>query len=1331
MKYIFLGLSLILFLPIYLKGGNYRFSQIDGNIGLSHNNVKSICQDSYGFMWFGTRNRLNRYDGITCKVFNCYDSETKRGNNNISALFEGPDKELWVGTDKGVFIFDPVAEKFSSFDLQSKEGVSIIDWITDIRQDNNNNIWIVAPNQGVFRYNLKTKKLHYYIVVKDLSPSQSNPQCIAIEKSGRVWIGANGAGIFLYNSSNDTFTQYLGDADGQHSLAGKNIYTICHDKDHIIVGIHEENLLRLDKRRNTLEEMDTREINKKIIRCITPLNDNEIWVGTQYGLFIINDDTNSIIHAIEDPINSYSLSDNFIECVYEDREGGIWIGTNFGGVNYYRNRNDKFEKYFPTSDPGSINSHRIRELVEDKSGDIWVGTDDAGVFIFNTETQKFKALNSLYPRQALAMLALKTAVWIGYFKDGLDIVERPQNKITHYSADVLQLNEESIYALCEDRYGNIWLGNGWGVFVRYKNSSKFERLNIFGLSFIFDIIEDSEGYIWIATMGSGVFQYDQNKDKVIHYTHTDENSISSNSVSSITEDHLGQIWFSTDRGGICVFNKEEKKFKSYSIKDGLPDDIAYKILEDKNYNLWFGTNKGLVRFNPQTKQVRVFTQNEGLLSNQFNYKSALKSNSGKLYFGCLEGLIAFTPEEFQKNTFIPPVYITKLSLFNKEINPNEKGSPLAKSIVHTDKITLPYNETNITLNFVSLSYIAPLANKYAFKMDGIDADWIYTQNNNSASYSNLHPGKYLFRVKASNNDELWNEREAQLEIIILPPWWASKIAYIIYIVLFCAITYYVIYFSIKRYKKRGEEQQRLFEIEKERELYETKVDFFTEIAHEIRTPVTLISGPLEAIIEQQIPDEGIKRNLQYIKQNTNNLLDLINQLLDFRKVDSHKFLINLKIVDVSALLKENIEKFRHQALTTPKKVNINFTDDNLEPVLAAVDREGITKIINNLLSNAMKYSSKNIEILITHDDVYFTIEVINDGVIVPDEFKEKIFEPFFQVKALHKDTTGSGIGLSLARTLAELHDGYLFYSSANGLNNFILKVPISHEQENTDDINILIENDSDQYIYNQDNLMKRKLRPETILIVEDNTDMLSFISNEMQAKYEVIKATNGTEAFQILKQEMIDIVISDIMMPGMDGFELCQTIKTDIELSHIIVILLTARNDLNSKIKGLEIGADAYVEKPFSLHYLQTLIVSLINNRRRDMKLLTAKPFMSMNQTGMSKANEQFLNKIIEIINKNIAEPSFSVESLSEAMHMSRSSLHRKIKSIIDSSPTDFIRLIRLQKAAELIQDGKYRINEICYLVGFNSPSYFIKLFQNHYGMTPKDFEKQSKEMNK
>lgn len=1304
---------------------NYYFSRVDSESGLSQINVKSILQDSYGFMWFGTRNRLNRFDGISNKVFDCYDPILRRRNNNISAIFEDKNKNLWIGTDKGIYIFDPVYEKFSFFIDKTTTNIQITDWVSDIQSDLENNIWIVIPNEGLFRYNINLDKLFHYPIGNIETPNQGgNPQCLFIEKSGMVWVGTNGNGVYLYDKQSDTFSQYLADNNGS-SLRGENIYTMCDYGDELILGIHEGRLRKFHKRKNTLTDVNAPEVHFKIIRHVLR-KDNELWVGTDAGLFIINELENYVIQLREDPMYSHSLSDNIIDKIYLDKENGVWIGTRFGGVNHLAKKGIDFECYVPLSTGNSINSRRLRGMKEDSEGNIWIASEEMGLTLFNPKTKSFKRIgeNKLIDNyknsKILSIYLEENQAWVGFFKNGLDIIELPSYKTNHQSAEALNLDEASVYAICEDRHGKIWIGNGWGVFVGDKHRKDFKRVDEFGLSYIFDIMEDSKGYIWVATLGNGIFKYNPYSNQFSHYMNDieDENSLSSNSISDITETSLGDIWFSTDRGGICRYNESSDSFTSFSLKDGLPDDIAFKIIEDKNHNLWFGTNNGLVKFNPQTKSVKVFSKNDGLPINQFNYKSALQSSSGKFYFGGLNGLIAFDPYNFVENKFIPPVYITRLTLFNREYDLHTEDSPLKKAIYQTKKIILNYNQSNIGFEFVALSYTAPKANRYAYIMEGIDNEWTYTNTNQSASYAKLAPGKYTFKVKGSNNDGIWNDEGTQIEIEILPPWWQSNLALIIYFAMFFSIVYYSLISYRKKTEKRHAEKQRLFESEKEKELYSSKVEFFTNIAHEIRTPVTLINGPLESMLELDIQNPELNKSLNVMKKSTSELLGLVNQLLDFRKVDSNKFLLNITKQNISALLDDIYSNFEPTARHQHKTIKFLLPDKD---VYMPFDIGAISKVFNNLFTNALRYSDHYIEIILKEENELVSIQFRNDGDIIPAELREKIFDPFFQVNKHRNNTSSSGIGLSLARSLTELHHGKLLYNEYKNMNEFVVQLPSIQFNARPEPV------PENNYIVEDDELINDKNNAEIILVVEDNPEMLDFIAYKLQKKMHFIVevAQNGKEALQILKEKNIDIILSDVMMPEMDGFELCKNVKEDIEFSHIPVVLLTARNDLESKIHGLKMGADAYVEKPFSMNHLNTQLTTLLNNRKKERESFMRKPFLPVQNIGMNKADEQFIQKIIDIIQENITDSEFNVERLSEHVYMSRSSLHRKIKALTELTPVDFIRLIRLKKSVELIQIGDYRVSEVCYLVGINSPSYFIKLFQKQFGMTPKEFIKQ------
>ena len=1304
-----------------ISTANYYFSQTDGKSGLSQNHVRSIIQDSYGFIWIGTRNRLNRYSGTNIKVYDCYDPVLKRGDNNISSLFEDDDRKLWVGTDKGVFLFDPIREQFSFLEAATDDNVRIVDWVAAICQDFNDNIWIVVPNQGLFRYHTPDKQLSLYSLGRSHDQGEGNPQCICVEPNGMVWCGTNEKGVYLYNKATDSFVQYLGNNNGS-VLEDKNIYSMCDYGDDLILGIHEGGLLKLNKRQNTTSTVDVPELHNKIINNVINI-DQKLWVGTNAGLFIIDELKQSVVHVQKDPMVPSSLSDNVIQKIYQDKENGIWIGTLFGGVNYLSQKGFDFEYYVPSSKKNSLQGRRLRELKEDHNGNIWIATEDAGLNIFDPKKNEFKQVN-LKSKQSnndndiiLGMLLKENEAWVGSFKNGLDVISLPQFAIRHYSGINLGIDEASVYVICQDRQGQIWMGNGWHV---YKTDHKLRQITLmkqFGFNFIYDIMEDSDGIIWVATVGNGMYRYNPATDRVTHYVKNanDSTSLSSNSVTDITETSLGEIWLSTDRGGICRYNKDTDNFTSFSFQDGLPDDITFKIVEDIEHHLWFGTNNGLVRFNPSTQEVKVFSNNNGLPFKEFNYKSALASSNGKLYFGGLDGLITFDPYNFKKNEYIPPVYITQLTIFNQEIDLNTKDSPLTKSISHSKKITLNHNQANIGLEFVTLSYAAPQANQYAYKMEGIDTNWTYINSGNRVSYAMLPPGKYLFRVKGSNNDGLWNESGASLEIEILPPWWQSSVALLSYLLLFLVFGAFGVYLYNLRMDKKRTEAQRLFETEKETELYNSKVEFFTNIAHEIRTPVTLINGPLESLIETDFQDKEVGKSLRVMKKQTSALLGLVNQLLDFRKMDDNKFLLNMAVINFSELLRIVYSYFEPAFLQKEKAVTLLLPADDL---WIQADSEALVKVLNNLYSNALRYSEKNIEIALVSDDLFAYAKIRNDGRLVPADDREKIFDPFYQSNQHMNNNSSSGMGLSLARSISELHEGRLYYHEHEGLNEFVLKLPI----QQTEAVKEIVP--EDDYVLAEPDIDTDNQHLSSILIVEDNEDMLSFIAGKLKAQFTVEKATDGVEALNALATKNIDLVLTDIMMPDMDGFELCRNIKGNLDYCHIPVVLLTAKTDLKSKIHGLETGADAYIEKPFSINHLMVQLTAILNNRQREKEAFKRNPLLSVQQIGMNKADEKFIQQIMDIIQKNITDAGFNVERLSECACMSRSNLHRKIKALTELSPTEFIRFVRIKRAAELIKDEGYRSGEVCFFVGINSPSYFIKVFQKQFGITPKEFEK-------
>lgn len=1320
---LFSTILLFLFFFINVAARELYFSKVNGDNGLSESNVKAIAQDSYGFMWFGTKNGLDRYDGKYIKTFNVYDPVTGRNDRNVAAIQEDDNKRLWIGTDTGIFIFDPITEQFSFFQHTASNGGFLDNWVADIKKDNHGNIWIVIPGQGVFKYLIKEDKLIEYRLAENQDQIKS-PQCIFISNSGEIWIGSNGMGIFLFDETVNKFVRFLNDKSG-NSLENKNVFTMCEYRNKLVLGIHEGKLMCWDMKSNMLQDFNTPEVHNKIIRQVVSYNNRELLIATQNGLFVYNEMEKKLTHYREDGLNPYSLSDNTIYSIYKDREEGIWVGTLLGGVNYAPNRNVEFEKYVPSNNRHSLSTKKIRELSEDPHGNIWIGTEDGGVNIFDPGKKTFSVFEKA--RNNITNLALYndgSRMYLGHFKRELDVVDLSSKTVRHYSQKELGLNEESICAFLKDSRGRYWLGNAREINLCEDESFRFKPRHDIANGYIYDIQEDQKGNIWIATIGSGVYCYNPETGESKHFLHDsrDSTSLSSNTVSSITIDPRDIVWLSTDRGGLCCYNRNEDNFTTYSIKDGFPDDVVYKVLVDKQYNLWFGTNKGLVKFNPDTKSVRVFTKSDGLLGNQFSYKSALASRNGKFYFGGIDGLISFNPYYELKNSNVPPVYITHMYIYNKEVNLGDADSPLSKSLLFPQEIKLDYKQSNISFNFAVLSYSATAANAYAYKLEGVDRDWIYTYNQ-SAFYSQLLPGKYTFRVKGANNDGIWNNAGVAIDIIITPPWWKSVYAYIVYTLIIFFIFYYLIYYFNRKKELKALEAQKLFEIKKEHELYRAKVDFFTSIAHEIKTPLSLIKAPVEEVNKHFIEDEFIRKSLYIIELNTNRLLNLVNQLLDFRKIDANKVTLYFTLENVTELLQEITLRFEPSIKFGKKDISLELP---AEALFAPVDKEVFTKILSNLLNNALKYSKSFIKVILNKEEANFSIHVISNGKTIPQNQREKIFQPFFQLHNKQENTSGIGIGLSLARSLAELHSGKLQLCVDNeGNNDFFLTLPLHQdkilnvdfkESEHLKEVVISpeIQSPKEEYRY-------------TVMVVDDNEEILYFLNDRLSHKFNVITASNGQEALEKLTSNNVHLIISDVMMPVIDGLELCTQVKNNLEYSHIPVILLTAKNDLDSKIKGLEAGADAYLEKPFSFNYLVAQASNLLSNREKEREAFAKRPFFPVYNLKMNKSDEEFMNRVLEQIQANISDENFNVERLAELLHMSRSVLHKKIKNLVHMVPVDFIRVIRLKKAAELIQEGKNSIAEISVMVGVSSPSYFSKLFQKQFGVTPKVFSMKNK----
>ena len=1303
---------------------HYYFKNLSIRNGLSQNTVNAILQDRKGFMWLGTKDGLNRYDGLSFRKFK-HDAANPRsiGNSFITSLYEDFNGNIWVGTDAGVYIYYPEKEAFEEFDCQSLEKTRIERSVSMIAGDKQGRVWIAVEAQGMFCYDARQKLLRNY----PLSEISSNIKCFTFDSGGTLWLGFYGDGLYYSKDNLATVHPYGSPEDGKREFEGGVITKIVQGNYNCLyIGSVKEGVSELNLTSGQVRNLLAIDESGESIFCrdLLPYSDNELWIGTESGIYIYNLRTAQFIHLRASLYDSYSLSDNAIYALYKDREEGLWIGSYFGGVDYYPRQYTYFAKYYPKNIANSLHGKRVREFCRADDGTLWIGTEDGGLNHFNPKTKEFHFFEPSAGFTNIHGLCMDGShLWVGTFSKGLRVIDTRTGVVLRTYTEghtSHSLNDNSIFSICRTSAGEIYLGTLFGLLRYNRTQDNFDRIPELNGKFVYDIKEDSYGNLWLATYANGAYCYDVSARRWKNYVFDaeDEKSLPYDKVLSVFEDSYRQIWLTTQGGGFCLFHPDTETFTRYGLKDGLPNDVVYQIVEDDDRFLWLTTNNGLVRFDPKTMEMKVFSTANGLPTNQFNYRSGFKDEAGNIYLGSINGFVAFDPRTFAENRQVPAVAITDFLLFNKEVPVGETDSPLKSSITFSDKVVLTADQNSFSFRIAALSYQAPRMNKLMYKLEGFDEGWLTIGESPLVTYSNLGYGDYVFKVKASNSDGVWNEQETSLHLSILPPFYLSGWAYCFYVLFFMGCLVCVIFYFKRRNYRKQHRQMEMLEQEKEREVYHAKIDFFTNVAHEIRTPLTLIKGPLENIILKKEVDSETKEDLYIMKQNTERLLNLTNQLLDFRKTETRGFRLNFTECDVVAVLRETYLRFTSLA----KQKGLDFILElPQECFMADVNQEALTKIISNLLNNGVKYASTYLRIFLETDEKVFHIRTFNDGEMIPDTMKEEIFKPFVRLDKEDEVTTGTGIGLALSRSLAELHQGSLMMEKGEEVNCFCLTLPVNQDSTITLSAENVSQVEENSCGWEQEETDTKEKKP-MILVVEDNPDMLAFVRKQLTTEYSVLTAMNGIEALAVLDNHYVNLVVSDVMMPQMDGFELCKTIKSDLSYSHIPVVLLTAKTNIQSKIEGLELGADAYIEKPFSVEYLLANISSLIHNREKLRQTFAKSPFVAANTMALTKADEEFIWKLNDIIQANLHNPEFSMEDMADALKMSRSSFYRKIKGVLDLSPNEYLRLERLKQAAQLLKEGKSRVNEICYTVGFNSPSYFSKCFLKQFGVLPKDF---------
>jgi signal transduction histidine kinase/ligand-binding sensor domain-containing protein/DNA-binding response OmpR family regulator len=1356
--------------PSGRAGQSVRFEHLTSEDGLSYSVIKCFIQDHKGMIWIGTGNGLNKYDGNKFKVYrNIPGDSTSISYNWINRLYEDSAGQLWIGLiSGGLCRYNREMDNFVRYvpikdDTTSLKGRRV-NAIYEFKDGNQSTLWIGTVG-AINKFNPETNNFkHYYPEGKKRRYKTNNNflGTIVHDGSNRLWISTWREGLFYYDAVGDRFVRYQPSKNFKIKFVLSLYATKEQGKDILWAGTYIDGLYKIEiesgKVKQFLHEKESAgDETKNSIFAIYPDTDlpgADLWLGSYNGLYRFNTINETYFNYKYDVGHSESLNSDFIEAVYKDKSGLVWIGTD-RGVNKL---NPLFSNFHNLGQNNTSQNNLSNNTVTAICGTeisgrktLWIGTSN-GLKKYDPKTGQISyiindpnSVSSLSNNYIMSILYSNNFLWIGT-NNGLNRINPITCKIKRYFIPDTDPAANQIYTLAEDEAGVIWMGTlGSPIYSFDPKNEKFSRH--IGYSSVYSLFFDSFGYLWTG-LQAGLRRINLNSKKSTWYWHNskDESTISHNEISAILESKNKTLWIGT-AAGLNKYNRETESFIRYTDKDGLPSNLICAILEDDHGNLWISTSKGISKFNPENITFKNFDAGDGLQGNEFKYLSAYKNKRGEMFFGGTNGLTMFHPDRIKNNTFIPPVVLTDFQIFNKNIRPGE-NSILKNNITETKEILIPYDQSVFSFEFAALDYFNPKKNQYAYQMEGIDPNWVYIDaSRRFATYTNLDAGEYTFRVKGSNNDGLWNEEGTSVKVIILPPWWKTNWAYTFYLIFFGFVVYGVWRFQTNRLKMKQQMEMKNFEADKLREVDKMKSHFFANISHEFRTPLTLIKGPVKQMLDEKFVG-NIKEQYKMILRNSDRLLGLINQILDLSKLESGEMKLKVSKTDIIKYLKGLVQSF--SSFAERKKISLKF-DNKIKILMGYIDHDKLEKIITNLLSNAFKFTPESgvVEVAVLTTPLPAAspfskggtrgvqISISNTGTGIPADQIEKIFDRFYQVDDNYKkDSEGSGIGLALTKELVEVCHGEISISSIpNKTTTFFVTLPIAKEFFKEDEIVVSTPQISPftkgglrgvaEYYSESEKIEQKSIAQKIaplILIVEDNPDVTGYIRSFMENGYRILTAENGKEGLKKTIEKYPDLVISDVMMPEMDGFELCQKIKSDERISHIPVILLTAKADLISKLEGLEFGADDYINKPFEADELKVRSKNLIEQRKRLREKFARLAELQPNEIAVTSTDEKFLERLMTVFEDYISDPEFSTEKCAREVGMSRMSLNNKLKALTNKSTHEFIRTLRLKRAAQLLKNATGSVAEVAYSVGFNNTSHFAKAFRQQFGQSPSTF---------
>jgi ligand-binding sensor domain-containing protein/signal transduction histidine kinase/DNA-binding response OmpR family regulator len=1291
------------------------FHHLNNGTGLAQQCIRAIAQDNKGFIWLGGRYGLTRYDGVH---FHEYPSKTSDSaticSESVTKLVWNGQNLLWVGTAHGLCSYDPVSDSFTRY----RDGILGDNDITCLNKDRGGNLW-VGTRSGLFRMDSRHPGEFLKVIrVAGDSASLAETRCMYEDSRGRLW-AASAMGLVHLETVADgyRFTLYRGPKGGM-SMIWENPHT----PGSIWAGSYGSGFLSFDiatrAYRTVLSAAGAKPgLADNTVWAIAPDDRGQVWIGTGDGLTIydlVSQKFSIFRHKVDE---NTSLSQNMVFSLFKDSEGSMWVGTYYGGANLSFSHSSDFTLHHGDLSGSGVGDKVVTCIVEDADKKLWMGTDGDGLDCFDRRTGQFTSFrhSELDPGSIGANIVKSICIdrdgncWVGTRGGGLNL--KRGNRFLPVMKDSVFTEIQSIL---EDREGRFWVAaeDRLRVYTRVgrkllPNAFDSNLLRSPDITNIYLLYQDKKGDIWMVTTGK-IFLLKNGETRITQFASSTDNLFSSN-VRSIYEDHRGRMWFGTFKGGLLCVDPSTGDRRRYEAKDGLADNNVVAIGEDDNGQLWLGTDRGLTRFDPQTHLVRNFTSSDELPSGGIFFNAFYKDKNGELFFGAINGLIAFRPADIRFNPDAPAPVFTSLDVYNEPVAVTGAGGILEASMPYQDHLVFKHDQNGFTIHFALLNFIKPDKDRYAYKMEGVDKSWNEVTAT-SATYTGLPPGDYIFMVKASNNDGVWGP-PASMRISIRPPFWKTWWAYGIYALLAAALLFLVMRYLFV--------QERL---KQERSLHKAKLDFFMNISHEIRTQLTLIVGPVEKMLLRH-RDEEDRQQLQYVKKNSESLLHLVRELMDFRKAESGNLSLQLMESDIFTFATEIFQRFEPMASERGIRTTV------VSPagvVLISFDPGQMEKVIVNLVSNAYKFTPDGGWIELKLEEKWSSIEimVIDNGKGIAAANLPRLFTNYFQESNDGVRNNGYGIGLSLSKSIVRLHNGQLTVESKPGVRTCFTVILPKQGPGATIQVQpqLFSPLEPAQLSFVSNNATDRKR--DSILLVEDNPELRSFLQSALDDQYHVLHAPDGLEGWEVAIEELPDLIISDVLMPRMDGFTLCGKLKADPRTSHIPTILLSAKSTTADHISGLETGADIYLAKPFSIQVLKLSLRNLLAARERLRHRYASQKALPIRGEAQT-LDDQFMKKALEFIELNMEDPEFGVAMLSTHMLMSQPILYKKIKALTDMSVNDFIKSIRLKRAAMLLLEKSHPVYEVMYMVGYNDRKHFAKEFKKMFGVNPSEYGKE------